>query len=287
MFNSTEKQIGILVLLVVITVFNTAFVYFNFDNSSVPSLALEVPETSEEKLEENIEVGDPIETPPAPIVELPEPIENLEQSILLDVPFTSQAPYENWHKDIYQYGCEEASILMAMHWVLGDSSISAEEAEKEIALMAQFEQESTGSFYDTSAVDTAQLIRDYFDYHNVEVRSEIDIDDIKRELIRGNLVIVPVNGQIIQNPFYTSPPLAHMIVIIGYDSATKEFIVNDPGTKRGSHFRHPEAVIDAGLQDYPTGHDEPILEVQKVMIVVKPLAAEMVMNESSRTEEIF
>ncbi|MCH8049070.1 C39 family peptidase, partial [Patescibacteria group bacterium] len=199
------------------------------------------------------------------------PIIQLNQSILHNVPFTSQAPLAEWNNDIFQYGCEEASLLMAMHWV-EEKPLSVEKARAEILAMAEFQNKKNGSFYDTSAADTAQLMRDYFNYQDIKVQQNIDTDDIKTELFRGNLVIVPVNGRIVRNPFFTSPPLAHMFVVVGYDADTKEFIVNDPGTQHGQTFRYAENVLNAGLQDYPTGRGEPITEVHKVMIVVKPLA---------------
>ena len=201
----------------------------------------------------------------------PKPIVQLNQSVLHNVPFTSQAPFAEWDNDIFQYACEEASLLMAMRWI-EEKPLTVEEARTEILAMAEFQQNRTGNFHDTSAADTAQLMRDYFDYQNVEVQYDINTDDIKAELFEGNLVIVPVNGQIVKNPFYTSPPPAHMFVIVGYDNETKEFIVNDPGTRHGQSFRYSESILNAGLQDYPTGRNEPITQVNKVMIIIKPLA---------------
>ena len=61
-----------------------------------------------------------------------------------------------------------------------------------------------------------------------------------------------------------------MVVVVGYDSQTKEFITNDPGTKRGESIRFGEDILSNALQDYPTGWGEPVLEIKKVMIVVKP-----------------
>lgn len=192
-----------------------------------------------------------------------------DQTILLSVPFTSQAPLGNWKEDIFQYGCEEAALLMAMRWVEG-KPLSKEEAEKEIETMAAFEQEHYGNFYDTSAADTAQLMKDYFGYHRVEVKSDIGAADIKRELREGNVVLVPIDGAIVDNPYYASPLSIHMIVVVGYDPKAKEFIVHDPGTRRGKYFRHPEDILDKGLRDYVTGRNEPVTQIRKVMIVVQP-----------------
>lgn len=193
-----------------------------------------------------------------------------ERSILLDVPFTSQAPFANWDDAVFQNACEEAAIIMVMSWVEG-KSLTKERAQKEISAIADFEQMTYGHFHDRSAFDTAQLIRDYFDYHNIEFKSNINTDDIKAELAKGNVVIVSVNGQKLNNPFFVPPgPLEHMVVVIGYDVETKAFIINDPGTKRGEQFRYAEDVLALALRDYQTGFHEPITEINKVMIVVRP-----------------
>ncbi len=214
--------------------------------------------------EANYTVEQPLEQPPDK-----EPV-LLSQDTLLNVPFTPQAPFGSWDNIVFQQGCEEASIFMAMLWVEGKVA-SPREAAKAIEVLSRFEAKTYGEFRDTSAEDSVRLIRDYFHYENFEVRYDIGVEDIRHELASGNLVIAPVNGQKMGNPFYTPPgPIQHMVVIRGYDTKTKEFIVNDPGTKRGEGFRYPEDILDQALQDYETGYKEPIREVQTAMITVKP-----------------
>jgi len=190
--------------------------------------------------------------------------------VLLDVPFFAQAPFGQWENPIYQNACEEASLLMADLWIKGIESISKQEVTDELKKIADFEQGKYGNFYDTSMADTAQLMRDYFNYNNIEVKEDIGIDDIINELLNGNLVITPMNGQILGNPNYTPPgPAEHMLSIIGYDFRTKEFITNDVGTRQGEKFRYDQDVLWRAIRDYPTGNKEPILEINKVMLVVK------------------
>jgi hypothetical protein len=160
---------------------------------------------------------------------------------------------------------------MSMLWVENKRFISATDAKKAIYAISNFAQKNYGEFRDTSAADTAMIMRDYFDYENIEVKNDITAEDIKRELVNGNLVIVPVNGQKVGNPFYTPPgPVQHMLVIRGYDAEKKEFITNDPGTRHGEGFGYGEGVLESALQDYMTGYKEPIHEARKVMIVVHP-----------------
>lgn len=188
--------------------------------------------------------------------------------ILLDVPFTSQAPFAEWSNSIYEYGCEEASIVMAMHWV-NKKALTKKDAAREIRALAAFEKKKYGYYEDSSAADTARLIRDYYRYSAVSVRENITVDDIITELRKGNILIIPINGQKVKNPYYTPPgPIEHMMVVRGYDPNIRELIVNDPGTRRGEAFRYPIDVFESAMQDYPSGFKKPIREKKKVMIVI-------------------
>jgi len=196
--------------------------------------------------------------------------ENGANLVLIDVPFLAQAPFGQWSDPIYQNACEEASLLMAILWVNRVKSISKEEATLELKKFADFEIEKYNNFYDHSMADTGQLMRDYFEYDNIEYRENIVAEDIINQLLNGNLVIVPINGQILKNPFYTPPgPAEHMLLIIGYDWTTEEFITNDAGTRQGEKYRYDQTILWEAIRDYPTGYKESILEINKVMLIVK------------------
>ena len=196
---------------------------------------------------------------------------NLPAKVAIDVPFTSQAPLEDqWEDDRYQNACEEASILMAMAWV-NNSSLTPEKASNEIAKLTQYQQDKYGEHRDRSAKDTTQLIKEYFKYENVEYKANISYEDIIKELAIGNIIVAPFNGQKLNNPYYVPPgPIEHMATIVGYDQEKNEFIVNDPGTKRGKDFRYSASVVQNALQDYPTGYHLPITQVDKNMIIIRP-----------------
>jgi len=200
-----------------------------------------------------------------------EPAQNINQQILLEVPFTCQAPDAHWADDHFQDGCEEAVVLMAMAWVRGES-LDKIKAKQAILDLSAWQEENYGNYYDTSASDTAErLIKGYYKYDNFEVEYDISIADIKEELAQGYLVLVPTNGQWLNNPHFTQPgPVTHMVVIRGYDPDSQEFITNDPGTKYGQGYRYNVSVLLAAIRDYPTGRHEPILETKTAMIVVKP-----------------
>lgn len=225
-----------------------------------------------QEISEIIKESESDKTELLPVQQIETPIHNGQDKtvILQDVPFTPQAPLGNWQDMRQENGCEEASAMMAMAWVRGKEKFAPAEAEKEIIAIADYELEKYGDFHDTSAKDTAiRIFNDYFNYDNIEVKYNVDAKDIKGELVKGNLVVVPVNGQKLKNPFYKPPgPIEHMLLVIGYDSANKEFIANDPGTKHGEKYRYKEEILEGALQDYPTGFHEPILEIKTAMIVV-------------------
>lgn len=191
--------------------------------------------------------------------------------ILHDVPFAPQAPFGEWSDPRQQDGCEETSVMMAMHWVRGDTSITLEEAKREILAIADWEQAEYGNYHDTSAEDTVKWIFNrYYNYDNVRVVKNIDADDIIKELERGNLVVVPADGIALNNPHFTPPgPERHMLVVIGYDYSKNEFIMNDPGTKFGESYRYKKSVLFDAIRDYPTGNHVPISSMDKNMVVVE------------------
>ena len=139
--------------------------------------------------------------------------------VLLNVPFLSQAPTAKWSDPRQQDGCEEASILMAHLWLEG-KTMTSQQAEAEIIAVSEWQKEKYGEFIDRSIADTGKMFEDYYGHTNWEIRRNIDKDDIREELAKGNIVIVPTNGQILVNPNYTGAgPLTHMLPIIGYDDA--------------------------------------------------------------------
>lgn len=224
----------------------------------------------------SIETGDGLEAATKEKA-LPEAVEIEEvaipegRSVLYDVPFTPQAPFARWDDLRQQDGCEEASILMAVHWFLG-KELTPAIAEREIIGAAGYQWKNYGSYRDTSAEDTVERIaKGYFGYESAEYRRISGTEDIIEELLKGNLVAVPVNGQKLKNPHYTPPGAQrHFVLVVGYDAIAEEFVTNDPGTRRGEKYRYSRSVLGEALRDYPTGNHEPITTTEKYMAVIGP-----------------
>lgn len=213
------------------------------------------------------------EAAPAPrevvSVKAPQQEAPLPESFLIpNVPFTVQAPLGQWQDPLYQDGCEEASLAMARAWVQG-TVLTAKGVTEEIAKLALFEKKQFGQSVDTSIQDTAWLLENYHGITTGVVGRGVMIDMIKRALVSGKIVIVPADGRKLKNPNFKQPgPPRHMLVIVGYDDATAEFIVNDPGTRHGEGYRYAQDVLYGAILDYSTGKHVEVTSVDKVMLTV-------------------
>ncbi|MBU1255427.1 MAG: C39 family peptidase [Patescibacteria group bacterium] len=242
-------------IILLISIFIIMVSYLFWPNQLIVEDVDEIEEQSEELII-NISPQDSLK-------ELPLPISTL------DIPFTPQAPMAEWDNPIFQEGCEEASSLMTVYWALG-KELNQDIARQEIIAMANYQEEKLGFAEDTSADDTAiWLIKGYFRYDKIEVKKEIQIKDIIKELKLGRAVIVPADGQLLGNPYFTAPgPERHNLIIRGYDPDKREFITNDSGTKRGELYRYNEDVLYKAIRDYPSGYHKPITSIEKTMIVI-------------------
>ena len=208
-------------------------------------------------------------------------LENLGENLvkpqgIIDVyiPFTAQAPLANWADQRQQDACEEAASLMAMAWVHGEKETdkkSPADWEQAIISLADWEQEKYGEHRDLFLGDVIKWIFvDYFKYEKVKIKSVASSTDILVELEKGNIVLAPMNGHKLKNPYFTVPgPLTHMILIKGYDYGSHEFITNDPGTRKGENYRYSDKVVLTALNAYPTGSHEEIIKPVKAVIVVE------------------
>ncbi len=189
----------------------------------------------------------------------------LPDKLELKVPFLCQAPFGDWRQP-WQDACEEAAIIMAMSYVKG-APVSRASGKKEILGMVNFQMKKYGGHYDLTAEQSAKLVKDYFGYDKVEVRYDVSVEGIKAELAKGNLVVAPMAGRLLGNPYYTPPgPAYHYMLFKGYDDRTGEFITNDSGTRRGSGLRYKYSVAYSAIHDW-TGNKKMIIRGRKAMLV--------------------
>ncbi|MCX6765795.1 MAG: C39 family peptidase [Candidatus Moranbacteria bacterium] len=188
----------------------------------------------------------------------------LPEKIFIKVPFTSQAPFAVW--DIrHEEACEEASLLMLAYYFQGEK-LNKEIAEKEVQELIKFQIEKYGDYKDSNVGEIVKLAEDFYGIKNLRVIYDFSKGEIKKELAKGNPIIVPAAGRLLGNPYYTQPgPLYHNLVLVGYSG--DKIITNDPGTRKGEGYRYPIDVLYNAIHDFP-GDKNKINEGRKAMIVI-------------------
>ncbi|MEI8343527.1 MAG: C39 family peptidase [Candidatus Moraniibacteriota bacterium] len=200
-------------------------------------------------------------------------ISSTDRKILQTVPFVVQAPFSNWKDPNFQNACEEASMVMTMGWVKKEKTISPTEAQKRISALIDWENKTFGYSTDTNTFDMEKVFQQYFKHENVVAKENITLEEIKTEIQKGRLVIVPAFGMALKNPNFTQPgPVAHMLTIIGYDPEAKKFTTNDPGTKNGASYQYDETLLFDAIWEYPSGKTDPALptlgKMKKAMLSI-------------------
>lgn len=179
----------------------------------------------------------------------PEP--TLPKKFDAPVSFASQAPLGDWNLP-YQEACEEASMIMAARYFKNEE-LDANIMDQEILKVVKWE-EDNGYPIDLTAGQTAEVLEKYFGL-KASLNRTVSETEIKKNLVAGNLIIVPLAGRDIGNPFYHQPgPLYHMLLIRGFDE--DEFITNDPGTRRGEAYRYLYGDLLWAVHDWVGGDRE-------------------------------
>ncbi|MEK7611841.1 MAG: C39 family peptidase [Patescibacteria group bacterium] len=184
---------------------------------------------------------------------------------MTDIPFISQAPLLDWSWP-FKTSCEETSLLMAHKYLTGEA-ITPETSQAEILAIVDFEKENYTISSGSAAAQIARLARDYFKF-DAEVRYDITLDDIKREMVAGNLVLIPTAGRELQNPYFKSPgPIYHMVIMKGYTPTG--FIVNEPGTRYGADYVYSNEILEQAIRDVTMKDwDVPIAVTNRTAMVV-------------------
>lgn len=187
-------------------------------------------------------------------------------SLSLKVPFTPQAPTGNWDQ-LHNEACEEASAIMAAAYLSGDTRarIPASEVEQQIVNLTKWQQNNFGYYLDTTAAETAQMIRSVYGLR-AEVVKDYTEENIKQAVRDNKIAIVVASGRKLGNPYYRQPgPLYHMLVVRGYDGS--KIITNDPGTKNGESYSYSFNTLKNAPADWDHS-TQTIDESKSVMIVV-------------------
>jgi|GEM_PF-779357 len=202
--------------------------------------------------------------------EVPDVIPELSSSsranpaINWDVPFTSQAPHAEWDA-VHKEACEEAAILMVLRYFQDQPILGPDDAEAGLQEIFA-KNESFGYGIDTTAEEVANVIRSMAPELGVTLLRRPTVSDLESELIKGSLIIVPAQGQFLENPYFRVPgPPYHMLVLRGFTD-DGYVITNDPGTKRGEAFVYRWETLMYAMHDWNGGD---VVNGEKVVVVVR------------------
>ena len=170
----------------------------------------------------------------------------------LAVPFTSEIPNGQWVGP-WKNACEEATFAMVENYYLGNRSISIADAKNYMQRLFNFQDRVYGSNADADSWRSVYIITKQTHFRAKVVQNPT-VDDIKKELQQKRPVITLHHGFSLQNkniPFLATGSSFHVMPVIGYDDATQEFIVNDPGDRyTGKEHRYSYDLFMKTLHDF-------------------------------------
>lgn len=213
------------------------------------------------------EKGDAVE------YELPDGYLRQKGDVVINVPFFAQAPGGGWNDTCQGAACEETALVQAYMWINGvnytdkygiysDSDMLQRYGLRQILAMCDYEYDNFPShlYHDTSINDTAKLWQGFYGRPSKVIENPT-AGRLKRGIDAGHTYVVPINGEKILTSLPYSDPAklpAHSILLVGYNEARGEFIVNDPGTWRGQGWRFNQEDLMAAIRDYPSGNEAPV-----------------------------
>jgi hypothetical protein len=198
---------------------------------------------------------------------MPTPVA-LPSHVLLQVPFTTQAPLNNWAQ--HQESCEAATLSMLVSYWHHDTSIvidphTADAAIKQI--------DAWKSQPDLTNTLMGELAQQHFGYTYRLVPNDPNV--IAEQLAAGRPLIAEVRTHALGNAHYpgysthyeqTGYSVPHFILLIGYDR-TGVFL-NDPGISWGRGYHISYAQLAHAIDSLDQHH--PALNQGQVLLLIAP-----------------
>jgi Peptidase_C39 like family len=199
----------------------------------------------------------PVATPtPVEATPTPSPTPLPASLFIQHVPYTVQAPYGNWDSAHEEY-CEAAAILMVNRFYKGqvyaNDRIPPAEADTAMGQIVQVERQTYPGVLDLSLDRVAAIGKALYNYDSQ--LQPATLDNVKAALAAGKPVLIPVNthgapgGQKIA-PYYGSPGVYHVIVLIGYDGST--VYANDSGISQGQRYAYAWSLMESAMDAQAT-----------------------------------
>jgi Peptidase_C39 like family len=192
----------------------------------------------------------------------------LPDHVLLQVPFTTQAPLNNWAQ--HQESCEAANLTMLhLYWQKdGSVVIDPHAADASIATIDSWKPAA-----DLDDTQVGELAKQHWGYAYRLVPNDPQV--IAQQLAAGRPLLAEVRTHGLGNSHYpgysnhyeqTGWSVPHFVTIIGYDSAG--VWLNDPGISWGRGYHITYAQLTHAIDDLDQHH--PALSQGQVLLLIAP-----------------
>ncbi len=158
----------------------------------------DIGQITDQKAEEEIIIETELENKKEEVKETS--IAIMPTSVNHEIEFTSQVPYAIWDA-LHEEACEEAILVMIYAW-FNNISLTQELAESEIKKLASWGRLNLGSPESSKAVEVAKMAKEVYNI-NARIIENPTIEDLKKEISNGNLVVAGMAGKLLNNPYYT------------------------------------------------------------------------------------
>jgi hypothetical protein len=197
----------------------------------------------------------------------------LPEHLLLQVPFTTQAPLGNWAQR--QHTCEEANLTMLSAYWQRDSSvvIDPRAADSTISALVSWQVQQWGAKDDLTDTRLGELAKQYYGYGYMLVPNDPQV--IRKQIAAGHPLIAGVRTHGLGNSNYPGYgnhfeeegwSVSHYVLVIGYDG--DGVWLNDPGITKGRGYHISWAQLTHAIDDL-TQH-QPALSEGQVLLVAGP-----------------
>jgi hypothetical protein len=190
---------------------------------------------------------------PAPTPTPPPP-----SALIASVPYTVQAPNDDWDAAHQEY-CEAAAVTMVGLYYQGTTFpgnvIPPDTANADMAQVAAWERQTWPNQLNLSLQQIAQDGAHFYGLTASIV--PLDWNAIQSYLAGGQPVIIPVMthggpGGTMINPDYGADDVYHVIVVVGYNAAQGIVYTNDAGISQGHDLPYAWSTLQTAVQSMTT-----------------------------------
>ena len=198
----------------------------------------------------------------------------LPSHVLLQVPFTTQAPLNNWTQ--HQESCEAANLTMLVGYWQNDTSVVIDRQAADATIRQIDSWKPQPDLDDTMMGGLAQQ-RFGYSYRLLPNDPQV----IAEQLSAGRPLLAEVRTHGLGNSHYpgysshyeeTGWSVPHFVLIIGYDSSG--VWLNDPGISWGRGYHISYAQLTHAIDDLDQHH--PALNEGQVLLLIAPKAQQNV-----------